>query len=87
MLEHIEADLADGRVSAAEKWRLRQRAEIGARTTARRYPAVPVELNHQRQRRRTATPPQRAPKADAAKSTRAGFRPGEKCCRYSSIPA
>jgi hypothetical protein len=28
MLEQIEVDLADGKVSAAEKWRLRQRAEL-----------------------------------------------------------
>jgi hypothetical protein len=28
MLEQIEADLADVKVSAAEKWRLRQRAEM-----------------------------------------------------------
>jgi hypothetical protein len=38
-------------------------------------------------RRATATPPHKTPSADAAKSTTAGFRPGEKCCRYSSIPA
>jgi hypothetical protein len=41
----------------------------------------------QRHRRRTATPPHRAPNADAAKSSRAWCRPGEKCCRYSSIAA
>jgi hypothetical protein len=28
MLETIEAELADVKVSAAEKWRLRQRAEL-----------------------------------------------------------
>jgi hypothetical protein len=28
MLETIDADLADAKVSAAEKWRLRQRAEL-----------------------------------------------------------
>jgi hypothetical protein len=28
MLETIEADLADVKVSAAERWRLRQRAEL-----------------------------------------------------------
>jgi hypothetical protein len=39
------------------------------------------------QTKTTAMPPHRAPAADAAKSSTVGCRPGEKCCRYSSIPA
>jgi len=34
-----------------------------------------------------ASPPQSAPSADAAKSPTAGCRPGEKCWRYSRMPA
>ena len=50
MLEQIEADLADMKVSAAEKWRLRQRAElirgllsvtVPSRGTASKLPPAP----------------------------------------------
>ena len=47
----------------------------------------PTEAKCQRQRTTTTTPPHRVPKADAAKSARAGFRPGEKFWRYSRTAA
>ena len=47
----------------------------------------PSGAERQRQSRTTAIPPHRDPSADAAKSTNAGFRPGEKFWRYSKTPA
>jgi hypothetical protein len=42
MLDEIEADLAEVKVSAAEKWRLRQRAEmVSGLLTGGRSPTPP----------------------------------------------
>ena len=65
------------------RWR---RARLSASVSE---PTTPQggETGRRRQSKTIASPPHSAPSADAAKSAIDGCRPGEKCWRYSRMPA